>query len=59
MLATFHVVLEEGLEPSHLAICDFESHASTIPPLQQVIASLADISKVINSGFGADMLECP
>src|SRR3989338_11287734 len=29
-------VLEEGLEPSRLAPCDFESHVYTIPPLQQI-----------------------
>ena len=30
------LVPEEGLEPSHLAIHDFESCASTIPPLRHV-----------------------
>ena len=33
-LIVFSFVLEEGLEPSSLAACDFESHVYTIPPLQ-------------------------
>ena len=32
-----HVVPEEGLEPSLLTEHDFESCASTIPPLRQVM----------------------
>ena len=32
----FYIVPERGLEPPHLSIHDFESCASTIPPLRQV-----------------------
>lgn len=34
-LTAFVFVPEEGLEPSHLSIHDFESCASAIPPLRQ------------------------
>ena len=49
----FSYVLEEGLEPSSLAACDFESHVYTIPPLQPVffcsaLRSVAENGKVIN-----------
>jgi hypothetical protein len=41
-LAVFNFVLEEGLEPSSLAACDFESHVYTIPPLQQLFYCIAN-----------------
>ncbi len=40
----FITVLEMGLEPISLAAFDFESNVYTIPPLQRMTESVANIS---------------